>query len=243
MKDNLQDLIEHTHGLGVIDLIKISGTDTETNIAAVAEDRTVIVEGSFKNPSADFIGTFGMPNLGKLKTILGFDDYDSDSKINVTRINRNGVLTPEAIHFETKKGDFVNDYRLMLEVMVNEKVKNVLFKGATWNVEFNPTVAGIMRLKKQASANSEENTFITKIENGDVKIYFGDPSTHSGNFVFHSQVIGTLSRSLQWPVKQIIDILSLSGDKTMRISDQGVAEITVDSGLAIYRYLIPAQTK
>jgi hypothetical protein len=48
---------------------------------------------------------------------------------------------------------------------------------------------------------------------------------------------------LQWPVKQIIDILSLSGDKTMRISDQGVAEITVDSGLATYRYLIPAQTK
>lgn len=243
MKDNLQDLIEHTHGLGVIDLIKISGTDTETKIAAVAEDKTVIVEGSLKNPCADFIGTFGMPNLGKLKTILSFDDYDADAKINVTRVDRNGVQTPEAIHFETKAGDFVNDYRLMLEAIVNEKVKSVLFKGATWNVEFNPTVAGIMRLKKQASANSEETTFITKVENGDVKVYFGDPSTHSGNFVFHSQVTGSLSRSLQWPVKQIIDILSLSGDKTMRISDQGVAEITVDSGLATYRYLIPAQTK
>ena len=73
MKDNLQDLIEHTHGLGVIDLIKITGTQTETKIAAVAEDKSVIVEGSFKAPNAEFIGTFGMPNLGKLKTILGFD--------------------------------------------------------------------------------------------------------------------------------------------------------------------------
>jgi len=243
MKDTLLDIIQHTSALGFIDLIKVTGTDTNTTINAIAEDKSVIISGTFKNPHADFIGTFGMPNLGKLKTILGFDDYDADAKLNVTRVDRNGVSIPEAIHFETKAGDFVNDYRLMLEAIVNEKVKSVLFKGATWNVEFNPTVAGIMRLKKQASANSEENTFITKVENGDVKVYFGDPSTHSGNFVFHSQVTGSLSRSLQWPVKQIIDILSLSGDKTMRISDQGVAEITVDSGLATYRYLIPAQTK
>ena len=36
MKDNLQDLIQHTHGLGCIDLIKVSGTDTETTVNAVA---------------------------------------------------------------------------------------------------------------------------------------------------------------------------------------------------------------
>ena len=42
MKDNLQDLIQHTHGLGCIDLIKVSGTDTETTVNAVAEDKSVI---------------------------------------------------------------------------------------------------------------------------------------------------------------------------------------------------------
>ena len=150
MKDNLQDLIEHTHGLGVIDLIKVTGSTSETKISAISEDKTVIVEGSFKNPNAEFIGTFGMPNLSKLKTILGFDDYDEHATINVTRVDRNGVSTPEAIHFETKDKSFVNDYRFMLEAIVNEKVKSVVFKGATWNVEFKPTVAGIMRLKKQA---------------------------------------------------------------------------------------------
>jgi hypothetical protein len=243
MKDNLQDLIEHTHGLGVIDLIKIVGTDTDTQIAAVAEDKSVIVEGTFKTPAAEFIGTFGMPNLSKLKTIIGFDEYEKDAKINVTKKDQDGVLVPSAIHFETKVGDFINDYRLMSESIVVDKVKTVTFKGAVWNVEFNPTVAGILRLKKQAQANSEEQNFTTKIENGDLKIYFGDPSTHSGNFVFHTQVSGSLAHAWQWPVKQVIDILSLSGDKTMRISDQGVAEITVDSGLATYRYLLPAQSK
>lgn len=243
MKDNLQDLIQHTHGLGCIDLIKVSGTDTETTVNAIAEDKSVIVSGTLKNPSAEFIGVFGMPNLGKLKTILGFDDYDEHAKINVTRVDKDGVDTPSTIHFETKAGDFINDYRLMSKAIVEEKVKSVLFKGANWNVEFEPTIAGIQRLKRQASANSEEKNFTTKTENGDLKIFFGDPSTHSGNFVFHPGVTGTLSKSWMWPVKEFLSIMDLPGDKTVRISDAGATEITVDSGLAVYRYLLPAQAK
>ena len=243
MKDNLQDLIQHTYGLGCVDLIKVTGTETETQIAAIAEDKSVVVSGTFKTPLADFIGTFGMPNLAKLKTILSFDDYDDQAKINVTKSNKDGVDVPTTIHFETKTGDFVNDYRLMSKTIIEEKVKNVTFKGAAWNVEFEPTVAGIMRLKKQASANSEEPNFTTKTDKGDLKIYFGDPSTHSGNFVFHPGVTGTLSRAWNWPVKVFLAIMDLPGDKTVRFSDAGAAEITVDSGLATYRYLLPAQSK
>jgi hypothetical protein len=243
MKDNLQDLIQHTHGLGNVDLIKITGTDQETQVNAVAEDKSVIVSGSFKNPSADFIGTFGMPNLGKLKTILGFDDYDENAKINITRVSKDGVDVPSTIHFETKDGSFVNDYRLMSKAIAEEKVKSVTFKGTAWNVEFEPTIAGIQRLKKQASANSEEEHFTMTTVNGDLKINFGDPSTHSGNFVFQSMVTGTLNKTWNWPVKVFMAILDLPGDKTIKIADAGATEITVDSGLAIYRYLLPANAK
>lgn len=243
MKDTLKDIIEHTAALGFIDLIKVTGTDKETNVSAIAEDRSVIVMGTFKNPNAEFIGTFGMPNLGKLRTILGFDDYDADSKITVTRVNKDGVDTPTAIHFETKNTDFVNDYRLMAKTIIEEKVKNVTFKGSGWNIEFQPSVASILRLKKQAQANSEEQNFTVKVENGDLKIYFGDPSTHSGNFIFEHSVSGSLSKQWAWPVQQVLSILGLPGDKTFKISDQGAAEITVDSGLAVYRYLLPAQSK
>ena len=243
MKDTLLDIIQHTSALGFIDLIKVTGTDTNTTINAIAEDKSVIISGTFKNPNAEFIGTFCMPNLGKLKTILGFDDYDADSKISMTRVNRDGVDSPECIHFETKDGSFVNDYRLMAKSVIDDKVKNVTFKGAGWNVEFEPSVASILRLKKQASANSEEQNFAVKLEGSDLKIYFGDPSTHSGNFVFQSNVSGSLSNKWQWPVNQVMSILSLPGDKKFRISDQGAAEITVDSGLALYQYLLPAKTK
>jgi hypothetical protein len=243
MKDNLKDLIEHTYGLGNIDLIKITGTDKETQINAIADDKSVIVSGTFKAPIADFIGTFGMPNLGKLKTIIGFEEYDNESKINVTTQTNGGVTSPSAIHFETKGGDFINDYRLMSKTIVEEKVKSVTFKGAAWGVEFEPTVAGILRLKKQSQANSEEKNFTIKTENGDLKIYFGDPSTHSGNFVFHTGVTGALNKTWMWPVKEFLSIMDLVGDKTVRISDAGAAEVTVDSGTATYRYLLPAQAK
>lgn len=240
MKDYLQDLIQYTHGLGVVDLVKVNGTDTQTVISAVANDKSVIVEGTFKTPSNDFAGTFGMPNLSKLKTILSFDDYDEHAKINMVR-NNDGVVT--TIHFETKVGDFVNDYRLMSKAVVEEAVKDVKFKGAAWNVEFEPTVAGIMRLKKQSHANHEEEKFVMKTDKNDVKIYFGDPSTHSGNFVFHSGVTGSLVRAWQWPVKVFLSIMDLPGNKVVKVSDQGAAEITVDSGLATYRYLLPAHSK
>lgn len=243
MKDYLQDLIQHTHGLGVIELVKIVGTDKETQITAIAEDKSVIVMGTFKNPVADFIGTFGMPNLSKLKTILGFDEYDDKATINVTRGTSIDPNAPTNIHFQTASNDFVNDYRLMSKSIIEEKVKTPLFKGASWNVEFEPSIAGIMRLKKQASANSEEQHFTMTTVNGDIKINFGDPSTHSGNFVFHSGVSGTLSKAWNWPVKVFQSIMDLPGDKTVKVSDQGATEITVDSGIATYRYLLPAQAK
>jgi len=243
MKDYLLDLIQHTYGLGEIDLVKVVGTDKETQVSAVAENKSVVITGTLKAPIADFIGTFGMPNLSKLKTIVGFDEYDADSKINVVRSKRDNEDVPTSIHFETKSGDFVNDYRLMAKSIVEEKVRSLMFKGANWNVEFEPSVAGILRLKKQASANSEEQHFTMTVNGSDLKINFGDPSTHSGNFVFHTGVSGKLTQPWKWPVKVFISIMDLPGDKTIRIADQGATEITVDSPYATYRYLLPAQSK
>ena len=104
-------------------------------------------------------------------------------------------------------------------------------------------MASIQKLKFQQSANSEETKFVAKTENGDLKFYFGDHSSHAGNFVFESKVSGKLSKAWAWPVDAVISILGLVGDKTLKISDEGAAMITVDSGIAQYNYILPAQTK
>lgn len=240
MKDHLLDLVEHTHDLGCIDLVKITGTDQETAIFGIAEDRSVIVEGKYANPVPEFIGLFGMPNLSKLKVLLNLGEYKEDANLSITKGNNGG---PDGVNFENKTGDFKNNYRFMASEIVTEKAKNVKFKGTSWAVEFTPTIAGIQRLKMQAQANAEEPTFTVSTNGNDLVFKFGDHSTHSGNFVFQSGVTGQLKRAWAYPIKQFISILDLTGDKTMRFSDDGVAEITVDSGVAAYNYKLPAQSK
>jgi hypothetical protein len=243
MKDHLLDIVQHTHNLGVIDLVKITGTENETALEAIAEDRSVILQAKFKGVVGEFVGTFGMPNLSKLNTILNIPEYKEDASITVNKQDKNGDKIPVGVHFENKAGDFKNDYRFMSAEIVNDKLKTVKFKGVKWSVDIVPTNASIQRLRFQASANSEENTFIAKTENGELKFFFGDHSSHAGNFVFQTGVSGNLTKAWAWPVGVVISILSLPGDKTFKISDEGAAMITVDSGIADYNYILPAQTK
>jgi hypothetical protein len=240
MKDHLQDIVQHTHSLGIIDLVKVVGTDSQTTIEAVSEERSAIVQAQFHNPVPEFVGTFGMPNLGKLNTILNIPEYKEDAKLSITKKDDGA---PNGVHFENKAGDFKNDYRFMSAEIVNDKLKTVKFKGVKWGVEIEPSVAAIQRLRFQAQANSEETTFIAKVENGNLVFYFGDHSSHAGNFVFAHDVAGSLNKAWSWPVSAVISILSLAGDKMIRFSDEGAAQITVDSGLAVYNYILPAQTK
>ena len=240
MRDCLLDLVEHTFDLGCIDLVKITGDTDSTQISGLAEDLSVVVQAEYKNPVADFVGTFGMPNLSKLKTLLNLQAYREAAKLAITKGNSG---EPDGIAFENKDGDFKNNYRFMASQIVTDKLKTPKFKGVNWHIEFEPSNASIQRLKWQMSANAEEPNFQAKTENGDLKFYFGDHSTHAGNFVFQAGVNGQLKRAWSWPAKQFASIMDLTGDKTIRISDDGAAQITVDSGLAVYNYILPAQSK
>lgn len=243
MKDILQDLVTHTHALGFLPVVKVTGTASSTAIESMAEDRSVILNATTHTPVAEFDGVFGMPNLDKLNTHLKCPEYKDDAKIEVIKQERNGVTIPTTIHFENAAGDFQNDYRFMNTEVINEKLKSVKFKGAGWEIEFEPSIASIQKLKFQSQAHSEEPLFQVKTEDANLVFSFGDASTHAGNFVFQTDVVGKLKSAWAWPVVQVMSILALSGDKTMRISDQGAMQITVDSGLAEYNYILPAQSK
>jgi hypothetical protein len=246
MKDILQDIVAHTHSLGFLGLVKVTNDQT-TQIDSMAEDRSVIMSAVTHKAVDEFTGTFGMPNLDKLNLHLKNPEYQKSAKIEVVSAERNGETVPTHIHFENEAGDFQNDYRFMNKAIIEEKLKTVKFKGASWNVTFNPSVASIMRMKLQSAAHSEEPTFNVKtVKTGgvnDLVFSFGDVSTHAGSFVFEPGVNGTLAHTWSWPVSQVQSILNLSGDITMSISDQGAMMISVDSGMAKYDYILPAQSK
>jgi hypothetical protein len=243
MKDILQDLVAHTHALGFIPLAKVTADSTETSIEAMAEDRSVIISAKTKTPVDEFDGVFGMPNLNKLDIHLKCPEYKENARISLVSAERNGETVPTGLHFENKDGDFENDYRFMSTEVINEKLKTVKFKGAKWDIEFEPTVTSIQKLKFQANAHSEETVFQVKTDGSNLVFSFGDASTHAGSFVFQAGVDGKLRQVWSWPVVQVMSILALAGDKTIRIADAGAMQITVDSGLAEYNYILPAQSK
>lgn len=243
MKDFLQDLVAHTHSLGFIPLVKISSSSTDTDIEAMAEDRSVIIQAKTKTPVDELDGIFGMPNLNKLDIHLKCPEYKEDAKITVNTLVKNNETIPTGLHFENAAGDFENDYRFMSQEAVLEKLKSVKMRSVPWDIVFEPTISSIQKLRFQNAAHTEETVFQVSTDGSNLVFSFGDASTHAGSFVFHAGITGKLKQTWSWPVNQVQAILALTGDKTMRISDAGAMQITVDSGIIEYNYILPAQSK
>jgi hypothetical protein len=244
MKDILQDIVSHTHNLGFLNIVKITGTDTNTKIDSMADDRTVVMFGETANPQPEMVGVFGMPQLNKLKYNLECPEYKEDAKIELMTADRDGEIIPIGLHFENKAGDFKNDYRFMNTEIINEKLKTTKFRGVKWDVEVSPTMSSVQRFSFQAAANSEHATFLAKTDGDKLKFTFGDASSHGGEFIFATGVTGTLNKSWTWPVAPVLGILKIAdvNNTTMSLSNEGALQITLDSGIATYKYIIPAQT-
>jgi hypothetical protein len=189
------------------------------------------------------VGTFGMPQLEKLRYLLDGKEYQEDAKIEVTMGDRNGESIPVGLHFENKDGDFKNDYRFMNQDIINEKLKTIKFRGVKWDVDVTPALNAIQRFNFQAGANTEHTTFLAKTDGDQLKFIFGDMSSHGGEFVFATGVTGKLTKGWTWPVVPVLSILKAAdvNNTVMSFSNEGAMQITLDSGLAVYKYIIPAQ--
>jgi hypothetical protein len=79
---------------------------------------------------------------------------------------------------------------------------------------------------------------------GDKLIFtFGDVSSHGGEFVFATGVTGKINKAWTWPVAPVLGILRIAdaNNATISFSNEGAMQIMLDSGLATYKYIIPAQ--
>ena len=236
MQNLLKDIVSHTHNLGFLNIVKITGSEDKTLIDSMADDRSVIMQAETAGPYPDMIGVFGMPQLNKLKFHLECPEYKEGASIEIVKAERNGDEIPVGLHFENASKDFKNDYRFMNTEIINEKLKTVKFRGVKWDVEVSPTVQAIQRFNFQATANNEHTTFLAKTENGNLKFVFGDQSTHGGEFVFAQGVPGNLNKAWTWPVASVLAILKIAdaNNATIGFSNDGAMQIVLDSGIATY---------
>ncbi len=101
MKDQLVDLVKHTHSLGNINIVKLKGSAENCEFEGLSDDRTVIFNGKFKAPVAEFQGTFGLPSVAKLSVLLNIPEYREDAEITVTEKDS----IPTGLNFKNKTGE------------------------------------------------------------------------------------------------------------------------------------------
>ena len=92
IKDILKDVLKHTHGLGIFEMVKITGDLENTDIQTVDPEKTVIFKGKTVNPVPDFVdATLGLSRMGVLQGYLNYPGFDNeDSTVEVVRQERNG---------------------------------------------------------------------------------------------------------------------------------------------------------
>ncbi len=239
----LKDLVAHTTPIGSVSFLKLSKKNGKAIIESVDDQKNLILFAESANDVSEYDDVFGIGDLGKLAYFLKNPEYQKNAKIEVITELRDGVNTPTKVLFENEAGDFRNTYRFMAPNVINIKLGKVAFAEPRWDVRFNPSVVSINRLKLMAGAHPEEAHFKFSSKDGNVMLSFGDASSHAGEFVFQPDVNKKVSDAFYWPINLVIPILNTDGDKEILISNEGLIQINVTSGLVNYKFMIPAQQK
>ena len=245
-RDVVQDIVKHTAGLGFISAVKVSGTDSETILDAMDADRTVILKAKLHNVESEFAGEFGLGNLGFLSGVSSLPNYQDDTAtVEVVSRDRNGVSSPDHLLFKDAEGN-KDTYRFMSKEIIEQTLQTVKFKGVAWDVTFEPTKQKVSELQQIAGIyGGIQPNFTVKTEDGDLIITVGaSDGSFTGKRTFAKNVDGEIKEGFAWPLAQVLAILKLgmSGSCVMSISSKGALQITVDSGIGQYDYILPAQT-
>jgi len=246
MKDVIADVVKHTAGLGFIENVKVTGGDDETLLDAMDSERTVILKAKLHNAQPDFIGEFGLGNLGFLSGVSKLPNYaGEESTVEVIKRERNGAEAPDHLLFKDTSGN-TDRYRFMSKEIIDQTLQTVKFKGADWDVTFEPTKAKVSELTQVAGIyGGIEPNFTVKTEEGNLVITVGAADgSYTGRRTFAHNVDGDLNEGYAWPLAQVLAILKLgmSGTCVMQISKRGALQISVDSGIGKYDYILPALT-
>lgn len=247
MKAFFQDLIAHTHTVGILPILKLTATDENIVIDSLSVEREVKMDAVTYFPEPGLRGVFGMTNLNKLDLHLKCPEYVENSIITVQYHDESteDEPMPSGLHFKNAAGDFENDYKFINKNIINDQVKKLkVLSVIDYHIEFEPSESSIQRLKLQSAVHTEETVFSAITIGNNLVFRFGSEDTHAGSFIFQPNVNYKLSNPISWPIQAALNILNLKGEKIMSISDTtGVLKFEVRSGIASYTYLLPAYTK
>lgn len=246
VQDVLKDILKHTHGLGVYEMVRISSNDDgATVIETVNEDKSAIFKGELHAPFEQLDGnTVGLARMSVLDGYLKYEGFTADdAQVEVVKQNRNGEDIPVEVKLVDAQGTDAH-YRFMSSEVINQQLKDVkLTKVPNFDVEFMPSMKSLKDLGYFNSVLSAfESTFSPETNNGDLYFNVGDSGGDRTKILIQKGVDGEVSSGLSWPLDLVLKMLKLGAEAetTMHICDQGLIQIRIDSGLGVYNYYLPA---
>lgn len=246
LKDYLKDITTYVSSTGFFDKIKITATDKGITVEAMEpKDKEVILKGKFVKPLADLDGEFGLTNLSLIQTICNDPEFVSkDSIATVVYETRNNEKIPTEIAYKNKSKSHIN-YRFMSKNLIPDMPK---FLEPKWDVVIKPNKANVSQFAWVSNGLSAyEEYFTPKISNGDLKFFIGEESAASqrGGVVFASDLTETFDSPHKWKIQQVSGILKLGDtcDCEMAFSIKGAIQITLNTGVGVYKYIFPAKVK
>lgn len=248
MRDVISDIVKHTGGLGFIDIVKITGSEEETKIEAMDNDKTVIVKGKLNEPLAEFAGEFGMSNLSLIKGLVDHASFKTDgAKVEVVRETdptNSAQQIPTEMVFIDEQGQNAS-YRFMSSQLVPSQAK---FLGTSWDITIKPSKSKISEFASFAGLYSSfETLFMVDVRDGNLRFNIGDPNgnSHKASIIIEKDVKGKMSTGLYWPISQVLNILKLGIDEnvTMNFSSKGALMIEISNNISNYQYILPAKKR
>ena len=238
------EVLKHTHDLGLFELVKLKGTENETTIESVSSDKSVILMGKVNNHIPEF--NEQVLGLSRMSILRGFMNYFNDkdnTKVSVVSEIRNSKSVPTEANFKDKNGTEAS-YRFMLAAVVEQQLKDITFLGAKFDVNFVPTLKNIKDLTQFNSIlGAYDATVVPRIEDGNLYFYIGDGASDRSRIMMSAGVKGELRHDYTWSIDTLLKVFKLieSADAVVSINNNGLMQVQVVSASGEYTYYFPAK--
>ncbi len=263
MLNHLRDLVKHTSSLGVA-IIKLTGDeDGSIKIEGMDIDKSVVIKGKFLKQLPELAGVCGLGNLDWLSGFVNIYQEKNDTvKIvrnkrtfpvevkddgGTTVVDENGNIkyekveenVLEEIHFTRATPKMKSSYRVVDKRQIPEQYS---FLGANWDVVIEPSKQSIDLLSQLAGVGFE-TFFGVKTEDRVLYLTFGD--NEQAELEFAQDVDGELTKPWIWDISKVLSILKFSDSAECKMSflDKGALQITLNTGIGEYNYIMPAKAR
>jgi hypothetical protein len=243
MRDTLSDIIKQTNGL--FPSLYVEGTDTETSIRAMTDDKNLILSCVPKAPLVDLRGEVGINDLGILNGLLNFSSYNSeDASFTVQRANRQGKEFAELFSFRDGKKAGSN-FRLANPATIPDDKVPPKVNTIAWEIEFEPNKSKVTEFTQLANLYSKgDNFFAPKTQDSDLLFLLGEETstTHNASIVFEENVTAELKGTARYSIASFLALMKLSSQHPVRLglTSRGVMGVSMETSYATYSFVLRA---